>query len=78
MEINRKRLHSATVTAKDRANQRRINDFYAESGTLFCRVCINVVDHTRQGSVDRHKATEMHERKYNRKLYLPNSYHSKV
>ena len=58
----KKRLHSATVTAKDRANQKGNNDFYAESGKLFCRVCIKVVDHTRQGSVDRHKATEMHKR----------------
>ena len=62
MVNNRKRLHSAAVTAKYWANQKGNNDFYAESGKLFCRVCIKVVDHTRQGSVDCHKATEMHKR----------------
>ena len=85
MENNRKRLHSVTVTVKYRANQRGNNDFHAESGKLICRVCIKVVDHTRQNSVGRHKATEMHMRQKNVKTtaensyhYLPNSCHCKV
>ena len=58
MEQSRKRLHSSNITANQRAMKVGNEDFFAEDGKLFCRVCCKVVDHTRQGSLDRHKLTE--------------------
>ena len=68
MENCRKRLHSSSLTAKQRALKAGNEDFFAEDEKLFCRICCKVVDHTRQGSLDRHKLSEAHKNNKNRNL----------
>ena len=62
MENCRKRLHSSTMTAKRRAQKTGNEDFYEENGKLYCRPCCKIVDHSRQGSIERHKESDGHKR----------------
>ncbi len=59
-EKNRKRLHASGLTAKQRSLQSKNEDFYEEGGKLYCRPCCKIIDHTRQGSIERHKETQGH------------------
>ena len=66
VQISRKRNkrtkvnHIASVTAKKRASQSGNEDFYADGDILFCRVCSKAIDHSRQGTINRHKASDVH------------------
>ena len=62
MEKRRKRLHSSTMTAKRRAQMTGNEDFYEETGKLYCRPCCKIVDHSRQVSIERHKESDGHKR----------------
>ena len=50
------------MTAKRRARMTGNEDFYEETGKLYCRPCCKIVDHLRQGSIERHKESEGHKR----------------
>ena len=57
---NRKSMQSSTSSAAERSKLPGNDDFYAKSGKLFCKLCLKIVDHIRQGSIDRHKETASH------------------
>ena len=65
-QIRRRLLHSSNLSAQQRANKAGNEDFFAEDGKLYCRVCCKVVDHTRQGSLSRHKLSETHKKNKNK------------
>ena len=56
----RRRMHSSSMTASQRAMKARNQDFYSEKGKLFCKFCCKIVDHSRQSSLDKHRQTESH------------------
>ena len=37
--------------------------FYADGDILFCQVCSKVIDHSRQGTINRHNASDVHMKK---------------
>ena len=55
-----KRLHSSQLSANVRAKMAGNEDFFEENNELICKFCWKVIDHTRQGSVDRHEETVTH------------------
>ena len=60
MQQNKKGMHSLTFSAAERWKLPGNWDFYAESGKVLCKLCIKIVDRTRQSSIDRHRETPGH------------------
>ena len=55
-----KTSHIAQISAKQRVEQLKNLDLYADGEILFCRVCEKTLDHSRKGTILRHFKSEIH------------------
>ena len=56
----RKKSHIAQILAKQRVEQLKNPDLYADGEILFCRVCEKSLDHSRKSTITRHFKSEFH------------------
>ena len=56
----RKKSHIAPISAKQRVEQLKNPDLYADGENLFCRVCEKSLDHSRKSTITRHFKPEFH------------------